>query len=206
MYPETRRRAPAIVVVHDAFGFTDWARDVADQFAKRGYVAIVPDLLSGKGVFGGMYAARTAITGLRTEAVMKDLDAAADYVRRLPAANGRVSVVGFSWGGDQAFRFAAHRRGLRAAYVFYGRPPPNPGAVKAPVFGFYGGRDTQIDPKLAETVAIMRAAGKRFEPVTYPDAGHGFMRFGEDPVGRLADRDAREMAWNRLQRLFRKIR
>src|SRR5574337_981876 len=45
-YPERADRAPAIIVIHEIFGLTDWEPTVADKLAGRGYVAIVPDLLS----------------------------------------------------------------------------------------------------------------------------------------------------------------
>lgn len=204
VYPEVKKKAPVIVVVHEIFGLTDWARDAADQFAARGYIAIAPDLLSGKGPFSGVDDARKAVSELEPEAVMKDLDAAADYAKALPSANGKVSVAGFCWGGGQAFRYAAHRDGLRAAYVFYGPPPPDPAAAKAPVYGFYGGNDARIGATVPETAKAMKDAGKRYEPVTYEDAGHGFMRGGEDPEGRPGDKKAREQAWKRLEKLLKK--
>ena len=45
-YPERKSKAPAIIVIHEIFGLTDWEPTVADRLAKEGYVAILPDLLS----------------------------------------------------------------------------------------------------------------------------------------------------------------
>ncbi len=52
-YPEVKDKATAVVVIHEIFGLTDWARGVTDQLAEAGYIAISPDLLSGKGPHGG---------------------------------------------------------------------------------------------------------------------------------------------------------
>src|SRR3954451_21996461 len=53
VYPEVKHKAPAVVVIHEIFGLTDWVRGVADQLAEAGYIAIAPDLLSGTGKKGG---------------------------------------------------------------------------------------------------------------------------------------------------------
>src|SRR5580700_1119295 len=53
VYPEVKDPATAVVVIHEIFGLTDWARDTADQLAAAGYIAIAPDLLSGAGPNGG---------------------------------------------------------------------------------------------------------------------------------------------------------
>ena len=47
-YPERKTKAPAVIVIHEIFGLTDWEPTVADRLAKEGFVAIVPDLLSSK--------------------------------------------------------------------------------------------------------------------------------------------------------------
>ena len=43
----------AVLVIHDIRGLGDWARAVGDQLAQDGFIAIVPDFLSGKGPEGG---------------------------------------------------------------------------------------------------------------------------------------------------------
>jgi carboxymethylenebutenolidase len=204
VYPESKRKAAAVVVIHENTGLTDWARSVADQLAAAGYIAIAPDLLSGKAPDGGKTsnfasadAAREAIGRLEPDQITADLNAAADYVKKLPAASGKVAVAGFCWGGRQSFRFAANRADLAAAFVFYGNGPESVAAIRAPVFGFYGESDARINATLPGTEAAMKAAGKRFEPVTYAGAGHGFMRSGEAPDASSENRKARADAWKR---------
>lgn len=211
VYPETKKKAPAIVVIHEIFAMTDWVRETADALAAQGYIAIAPDLLSGAAPGGGRSsdfksgdAAREAVSKLDPDAVTRDLDAAADYAKSLPAADGRVSVAGFCWGGAQSFRFATHRADLRAAFVFYGGGPKDASGIKAPVYGFYAGNDARVGATLPDTVKLMKAAGKTFEPVTYDGAGHGFMRGGEDPDGRPGDKKGREKAWKRWKALLAK--
>ncbi|MGH9555747.1 MAG: dienelactone hydrolase family protein, partial [Terriglobales bacterium] len=131
------------------------------------------------------------------------LNAVADYVKKLPAANGKVAVSGFCWGGRQSFRFATNRTDLAAAFVFYGNGPEKVDAIHAPVFGFYGENDARINSTLPATEAAMKTDGKRFEPVTYAGAGHGFMRSGEAPDASAENHKAREGGWKRWLALLK---
>ena len=211
VYPESSRKAPVVVMIHEIFGLSDWAKSMADEIAAQGYIVLAPDLLSGTGPnaggtdsYPGMDAITKAVSGLPTDQVNSDLDAVADYGLKLPAANGKLAVAGFCWGGGKSFAFATHRRGLGAAFVFYG-PPPDTGAmasISAPVYGFYAGNDARIDATIPATVEAMKAAGKRYEPVTYDGAGHGFMRAGEAPDATPANKKARDDGFKRLTSLL----
>src|SRR5437764_2086041 len=124
VYPESKQKAPVVIVIHEIFGMTDWVRAVADKLAANGYIAIAPDLLSGFAPNGGRStdfpsgdAAREAVGKLPPDAVTEDLNAVADYGKKLPASNGKLAVVGFCWGGSQSFRFATNRKDLSAAFV-----------------------------------------------------------------------------------------
>jgi len=193
VYPETRQKAPVVIVIHEIFGLSDWARSVADQLAANGYIAIAPDFLSGMGPNGGkssdfasVDAAREANSKLDPAQVAADLDGVAEYAKKLPASNGKLAVAGFCWGGRQSFRFATSRKDLGAAFVFYGSPPTEVTSITAPVYGFYAGDDARIGETLPATIEAMKKAGKKYEPVTYEGAGHGFMRAGEDPAADAA--------------------
>ena len=211
-YPEVSGKVPVVIVIHENRGLTDWVRGVADQLAEAGYIAIAPDLLSGMGPGGGKTsdfadedAARNGIYALPPEQVTADLHAVADYAAKIPAANGKVAVSGFCWGGSQTFRFATNRAGLAAAFVFYGSGPEDAaamGRIDCPVYGFYGGADNRVNATIPGSEGLMKAAGKRYEPVIYEGAGHGFMRAGEDPDASPANRKAHEEAWERWKRLL----
>ena len=188
VYPEIKTKAPVVIVIHEIFGLTDWARSVADQLAANGYIAIAPDLLSGMGPKGGGSSdfagsdVGKAIQALPPDQITADLNAVADYAKKIPAGNGKIAVSGFCWGGTQSFRFATNRKDLSAAFVFYGSGPDNVSAITAPVYGFYARNDARIGATIPATTEAMKAAGKKYDPVTYEGAGHGFMRAGEDPA------------------------
>ena len=212
VYPESKSKTPVILVIHEIFGMTDWVQDLADQLAEAGYIAVAPDLLSGMGPNGGRSSAFTqdkameAINHLNPDQITADLNAVADYGKKLPASTGKLFVTGYCWGGGQSFRFATNRGDLAAAFVFYGVPPDKAAMARiaAPVYGFYAGDDARIDATLPDAIQNMKAAGKAFEPVTYEGAGHGFMRAGEAPDASEPNRKARTEAWARWKSLLAK--
>src|SRR5205085_3540027 len=211
-YPEVKTKATAIVVIHEIYGMSDWVHMVTDEFAAAGYIAIAPDLLSGMGTFPDQNAIGKAIRDLPPDQITADLNAVADYVSRLPSANGKVAVVGFCWGGGESFRFATNRPSLAASFVFYGPGPDSPeavAAIRAPVYGFYAGDDARIGATVPKTQELMKAAGKTYEVVTYPGAGHGFMRAGDAPASSdehyAANKKARDESWVRLKSILPKL-
>jgi len=209
-YPESKGKTPVVLVIHEIFGMTDWVQEVADEFAAAGYIAVAPDLLSGMAPGGGRTTGfksnevMEAIGHLNPDQITADLNAVADYGLKLPSANGKLFVAGFCWGGGQSFRFATNRPDLAAALVFYGPPPPKDAMsrIKAPVYGFYGGNDARIGATVPDTVEKMKELGKTYEPVTYNDAGHGFMRAGEQPDPSPGNAKAREEAWVRVKQIL----
>jgi carboxymethylenebutenolidase len=214
-YPEVKDKAPAVIVIHEIFGLSDWVRGVTDQLAEAGYIAISPDLLSGMAPggggtdkLGGQDDVRKAIMSLPADQITADLNAVADYVKKLPACNGKLAVAGFCWGGTQTFRYSTNNKEIKSAFVFYGTAPESEAdlaRINSPVYGFYGENDNRVNATLQRTTEAMKKAGKTFEPVIYQGAGHGFMRAGEDPAGNAANKKAREDAWKRLKDLLKKI-
>lgn len=200
VYPEVKTKATAVIVIHEIFGMSDWVQSLTDQLAAAGYIAIAPDLLSGMGPNGGGTssldgtAVRQAINSLPPDQITADLNAVADYISKVPGANGKVVVTGYCWGGSQSFRFATNRPSLKAAFVFYGSAPQSNaqgqpyapdkdavGRIGAPVYGFYAENDKRIDDTVPPTSDAMKELKKTYDPVTYAGAGHGFMRAGEAP-------------------------
>jgi carboxymethylenebutenolidase len=212
VYPEVSHKATVVVLIHEIFGLSDWAKEMSDELAAAGYIVVAPDLLSGFGPRGGgssefanQEEAVKAVSALDPNVVTADLDAAADYGKHLPSANGKLTVAGFCWGGGKTFDFATHRPDLSGAFVFYG-PGPDPStmsAIHAPVYGFYAGNDARIGATIPATTDAMKAAGKKYEPVTYDGAGHGFMRAGEAPDASPENKKAREEGMKRLTALLK---
>lgn len=214
VYPEVKNKATVVILIHEIFGLSDWAKEMADELAGQGFIVIAPDLVSGLGPKGGgssefpsQDATIKAVSGLDPDVVNADLDAAAEYGKHLPASNGKIATVGFCWGGGKSFAFATHHKDLSAAFVFYGQGPSDVTPIVAPVYGFYAGNDARIGATIPDTTKAMKAAGKIYEPVTYDGAGHGFMRAGEDPTNTVpGNKTAREQGFTRLVKLLNDLK
>jgi carboxymethylenebutenolidase len=208
VYPEKNEKAPVVLVIHEIFGLTDWVRGVCDQLAENGVIAIAPDLLSGQ-TYNDIDGARKAISALPKEQVKADLDATSEYaLTKIPAANGSLAVCGFCWGGGWAFGYASVNPKLKAAYSFYGTAVDNAedaAKIPCPVYGFYGENDSRVNATIPKGEELMKAAGKKYEPVIYKAAGHGFMRDGEDPNGKAENKQARDDAWARWKTLLKQL-
>jgi len=188
VYPERKDKAGVVLVIHDINGMADWPRALGDQLAQDGFIAIVPDFLSGKGPNGGGTdslgtGVGQAIQGLTPADVNARLNAAMEYGKKLPSSNGKTAVIGFCWGGSRSFGYAAAQAALNAAVVYYGDAPGSSdntqetalANVKAPVIGLYAGNDARIGATVPGTEAAMKKLGKSYEIHTYEGAGHGFM-------------------------------
>lgn len=210
-YPERKDKAPVVIVIHEIFGLTDWIRSVADQLAADGYIAVAPDLLSGKGPGGGgteAYASRddvvAGVRGLATDEVVARLDAVRAFGAALPASNGKTATVGYCWGGSTSFTYATRQPALHAAVVYYGGSPSDASAlaaVKAPVLGLYGEDDARVNATVPPAQAEMKKLGKTFDVHTYAGAGHGFLRAQSGRDG--ANLKATEQAWPTMLAFFK---
>lgn len=210
-YPERRDKAPVVLVIHEVYGLTDWIRAVADRLAADGFIAIAPDMLTGRGPGGGgtdKFPSRDdavkAVRELAPGQVTAALDAAARYGRSLPAAADKLGTVGFCWGGAQSFSYAAARPDLGAAVVYYGTSPADTAlaGLRAPVLGLYGEDDARVNATVAPAEARLKELGRTFVTATYPGAGHGFLRALDDREG--ANLAAALQAWPATVAFLRK--
>jgi carboxymethylenebutenolidase len=215
VYPERSTKSGVVLVIHDIRGLSDITRAVGDQLAQDGFIAIVPDFLSGKGPNGGGTESLGASVGqafqtLTPADVNARLNAAMEYGRKLPASNGKTGVVGFCWGGARSFGYAAAQPNLDAAVVYYGDAPGSGDGtvetqlanVKAPVLGLYAGNDARIGATIPGTEAAMKKLGKSYEVHTFEGAGHGFM--GNQAGAGGANLKAAQQSWPMVVQFFRK--
>ena len=206
VYPERKDRAGVVLVIHDINGMRDIPRAVGDQLAQDGFIAIVPDFLSGKGPDGGGSASLgggvgQAIRALTDDEMTARLNAAMEYGKKLPASNGKTAVIGFCWGGTRVWSYAMNQPGLSAAVPYYGSAPTataeaidetQVAKIKAPVLAMYGGDDARINNTIPPTEAAMKKLGKSFDKHIFEGAGHGFLG---SQAGREANLKAAVQAW-----------
>jgi carboxymethylenebutenolidase len=207
VYPERPTKSGVVLVIHDIRGMADWPRALGDQLAQDGFIAVVPDFLSGKGPDGGGTGSLgrgvgKAIQSLGADDVNARLDAAMAYGKSLPASNGKTGVVGFCWGGTRSFGYAISQPALNAAVVYYGNVPGSTAdsapevemaRISAPVLGLYGGNDARINATLPATTAAMKKLGKPYDTHIFDGAGHGFL--GNQAGAGGANLKAAQQAW-----------
>lgn len=212
VYPERKEKAPVVIVIHEIYGLSDWIRGVADQLAADGFIAVAPDLLSGKGPDGGgteafpdRDAVRGAVRGLADDEVIARLDAVRAHALALPAASPKSATIGFCWGGATSFKYATRQAQLNAAIVYYGTAPVD-GAqlakITAPVLGLYGGNDGRVTQTTELTATTMKGLNKPYDVHVYEGAGHGFLRQQDGQNG--ANAKAAKEAWKQTLAFLKK--
>lgn len=200
---------PGVVVVHDAIGLTQDARNIADRFATAGFVTLVPDLYSRGGMFRCVRSVFGALAAGKGQA-FEDIDAARRTLVERADCTARVGVVGFCMGGGFALAMAS--REFDASAPYYGQLPNDLSVLDGacPVVASYGRKDPSLKGAAAKLERELSARGVPHDVKEYPDAGHSFaneLRLG--PFTRLAkfagvgyDHEASEDAWRRVLAFF----
>lgn len=215
VYPQRSTKAPVVVVIHEIFGLSTWVKGVADQLAADGFIAIAPDLLTGKAALEGdslpYNVATTTIRTIQRDDYQRQLAAVGRYGMSLPAALPKYGVVGYCWGGSASFGHAVMSpTGLGAAVVYYGTSPTSAelANVKVPVLGLYGGNDQRVNATIPAADSTMKSLGKVYEVHIFEGAGHGFLRQQDVPQGQnppnAANLTATQQAWPLTISFFRK--
>lgn len=167
-----------VVVIQEIFGVNAHIREVAEDYAAQGYLAIAPALFdrSRPGVELGydenaIAEGRDLAFAMDPDLPVRDVEAAVGAA----ASAGKVGVVGYCWGGSLAF-LAACKLGVAAASSYYGgqivaalgREPDL--APAAPLIMHFGEHDAGIPLDDVDRI------GKTFPdvPIYRYDAGHGF--------------------------------
>jgi carboxymethylenebutenolidase len=182
---------PTILVIEEIFGVHEYIKDVCRRLAKRGYLAVAPELYARLADLSAMTDVQDIITKVILKApdatLLADLDSTAAWAETDHGDPARLGVLGFCRGGRDTWLYAEHNPRLKAAVAFYGpvagprsdiqpkTPLDQAQLLKCPLLGLYGGQDTSISQKDVQgAAAIARAMGKRVEIKLFPDAGHGF--------------------------------
>lgn len=193
-------RGPGVVMVSALFGVDQGIKEMCDELAQRGCVALAPNFFwrdqdPGVLTFAEMERAVERVMRVDFTKAMGDLARGIAEVRGHPHCNGKIAVFGFCFGGPYAWRAACDGLGINAAVSFHGTfvskviaPGDQP---KCPVSFHYGDNDDFAPQEELEAVRKVAAAtGSEF--VIHPGAGHGFMLRGSEHYHAQAARDA----WN----------
>ncbi len=194
--------APAILVVHENRGLNPHIEDIARRLAADGFVAFAPDALYPLGGYpGDEDKARELFPKLDQPKTHTDFIAAANFLKTLPGASGKVGVIGFCYGGGMASFLATQIPDLGAAVSFYGGQPGAEEAqkIKAPLLLHYAGNDDRVNAGWPAYEAALKAGGVRYQAFVYPNVQHGF---NNDTTPRY-DEAAAKLAWQRTIEFFK---
>lgn len=196
--PDDTAKYPGLIVIEEIWGLNDHIRDIADRFAREGFVVLAPELLP-HAMLSKMSPdmpeklfnpeTRAAIQPILREALqplsqpeyaqtaLTSLSVCVDHLLADPRVNGTIAVTGFCFGGSYSFHLAAHDARIRAAVPFYGQPPREEEIphIMCPILAFYGDLDEGIMATLPTLKERMQHHGKTFEAIVYPNAKHAFM-------------------------------
>ena len=208
--PQGGKNLPTVLVVQEIFGVHEHIKDLCRRLAKRGYLAVAPQMYARQGdvsKLDDIDQIRPIVAKVPDAQVMSDLDAAAAWAAKNGGNPAKLAITGFCWGGRIVWLYAAHNRNLKAGVAWYGRvvgqasanTPKHPidlvGVIDAPVLGLYGGDDAGIPNDTVDRMrAALKAAGKKSEIHTYPGVPHAF-NADYRPSYR---KEAAEDGWKRL--------
>lgn len=194
--PSGSDKAPALVLVQEYWGLNAHMKSLVDRFAGEGFLVVAPDLYHGKLAKDAAEAGQL-MTALDTLQAVKEIGAAAAYLKEHPRGNGKVGVIGFCLGGALTFAAASHLPGLSAVVPFYGVPPAEKvdySKVTAPVLAHFAKVDQWATVSKAEAIkAQIEATGHSMRLEVY-DAGHAFMN---DTRPEAYDEKSAKLAWQR---------
>jgi carboxymethylenebutenolidase len=178
-------RAPAVIVIQEAFGLNGHIKEMAGRMAAEGYVTLAPDLFwrGGKGRVAGYDELPKAIglmQSLKDEDIVADVKSAIAYLEGRPDVRAdRVGIMGYCMGGRVSFLAACELPDkIKAAAPFYGGgiPIDKTPKLRAPILLFFGGKDSFIPLDFVEQLrGELKRHAKDAEIVVYPDAEHGFV-------------------------------
>jgi carboxymethylenebutenolidase len=204
--PEGKGPFPAVVVIQEWWGLTDWIKQNARHFAEQGYVALAPDLYRGK-VAKDPKTAMKLMKGLPRDRAQRDLKAAVSYLAKHEKVNkDRIGSIGWCMGGGYSLSLALADERVTACAICYGRVVTSSEALKplhATILGVFGKKDEGIPPEqVAEFKDALKKAGKKVEGIHEYDAGHGFMRPGKS--NRAYNAREAKAAWKVIDKFFAK--
>jgi len=209
--------APGVVAVHHMPGWDEFYQEFSERLARHGFHVICPDLYCrfGHGLPDDVTAKVRAEGGVPDASVVADCEAARQWLRTQPTANGKVGIIGSCSGGRQAVLAASHVGGFDAVVDLWGGgvvmpedqlSPARPvapidltGSLDAPLLGIFGNDDQHPTPEQVDIhEAALKKHGKDYEFHRYDDAGHGFFYY-HTPMYR--PQQAMD-AWNKVVAFF----
>jgi carboxymethylenebutenolidase len=200
--PKGDGKLAGVVIIHEIWGLVPHIKDVARRVALEGFLALAPDALSPLGgTPGDVTNVPALMQKLDRGTTIRNLVAAAKYLRTHPQSTGKVGVIGFCWGGGMANQVAVNFPDLKAAVPFYGMQPAAEDVpkIKASLLLHYAGNDERINQGIPAYEAALQKAHVEYRLHMYPGAEHAFF----NDTGQRYNPGAATRAWERTIGFFK---
>ena len=207
-------KRPGVLVIHEAWGENQHARDQAVRLARAGYVGFALDMYGKGKVTTHLEDAQAFLAEASKDpaVVRARFEAARKLLERQPQVDPkRIGAVGYCFGGNVALNMARAGEDLTAVATFHAAVPsadqPVSGKVKARILINTGGADPLVPKSQVDAfVKELKDAGADISVITYPNAKHSFTnpdaaKAGMDALG--YDPDADRQSWDAAMKMFR---
>ena len=210
-------KRPAVLIVHEWWGLTDYPRKRAKQLAELGYVAMAVDMYGdGKTAEDPKTAQELAtpfyndpqLIKTRFEAAMNKLK---EYKQVDPA---NIAAMGYCYGGFivlNAAKLGADLKGVVSFHGGLGGVPVKKELIKAKILVCHGEADDFVNKEVAPFKKSMDSAGVEYTFKSYPNATHAFTNPAATEKGKkynmpIEYNAAADIAsWNDMKEFFNKI-
>ncbi|MGH7932545.1 MAG: dienelactone hydrolase family protein [Candidatus Binataceae bacterium] len=216
--PRKNGHSPGVIIIHDIFGVSDHARDVARRFANVGFVTLVPDCFARIDLGANESQVLKRAGRLDDRLTVRDLENAAALIRGLAYSNGKVGTVGFCMGGRSALLLACSSDQVDATIDCWGgsisadtavtplHPVPVVDLVKnlqRPVYAVFGADDQ--NPSQAHAAELRTRLDREGKLAlvtieTFANSGHAF--FADMRPDRYREAAAFEL-WPKMVSFFK---
>jgi carboxymethylenebutenolidase len=197
-------KRPAVIVIHENRGLVPHIQDVARRVALEGFLVLAVDMLTP---YGGTpndedKAREAFAANIKPDETAPRVAAAIPFLSKHAESTGNVGAVGFCWGGGMVDRIAMLSPDLKAAVAYYGPIPPldKVADIKAPLLLHYAGLDTNVNPKIPDFEAALKANNKTYTIYMYENVNHAF---NNDTAGPRYNKEAADLAWGRTIAFFK---
>ena len=199
--PEGAKKAPAVLIIHEWWGLNPHTEDIAQRYAREGFIAVAADLYNGVTTKDAKEAGQL-MSALKPEDGLQSLNIVLDTLRA-DAEVSSVGVTGFCMGGTFALLLACHAK-VEASAPFYGDVPVDTtiiGKLGCPLLFIGGEKDQWITvEKMNRLDTALKQYSKPGEVRIYKGADHAFFNDTRPEVYSKADA---EDAWKTVIAFFK---
>jgi len=211
-------KRPAVLVVHEWWGFNDYSKMRARELANLGYVAMAIDMYgNGQTASDPQGAMKLAGSFYQNPQLTKSrFDAALAKLKTYPQVDtNNIAAIGYCYGGFVVLTNALLGEPLKGVVAFHGGMPgvkPDKNLLKAKILALHGEADSLVKPETVQHFKHeMDSIGADCTVKMYPNAKHAFTNPASDSVGNKFhmgigyNAEADKQSWEAMKDFFRKL-